>query len=88
MEKFDTTLEHYIQKLTKQKRKLEPSECLEIIIQLMSIFEIVHKSKRTYNDLKLANIMINYDAKTNKFRVVLIDYGFSNFYVEDNGKHI
>jgi len=62
MERYDITLEQHIQKLTKQKRKLEPSECLDIVIQLVSIFEIIHKSKRTYNDLKLANIMINSDT--------------------------
>ena len=60
---------------------------MEIVIQLIQIFEIVHKSKRTYNDLKLANIMIN-RTKDNGIHVVLVDFGFANFFVDKEGNHI
>lgn len=32
---------------------------LEVAFQLIEIFEIVHQSNRTFNDLKPENIMIN-----------------------------
>jgi len=32
MERYDETLEHHIQALTKNGNKLEPSECIEIAL--------------------------------------------------------
>lgn len=44
-------------------------------------------SRRTYNDLKLANIMIN-KSGTDKLAVTLIDFGFADKYINEDGTHI
>ena len=38
--------------------------------------EIVHSSHRTYNDLKLSNIMVEKDEYGNLY-TILIDFGFA-----------
>ena len=44
-------------------------------------------SRRTYNDLKLANIMIN-QSEDEELQVTLIDYGFADKYINEDGTHI
>lgn len=65
---------------------------LEIIIQLLGTFKALHDTRRTYNDLKLANIMINQvDANQFDFKnlqTTLIDFGFSHTYVDHKGIHV
>jgi serine/threonine protein kinase len=81
MHRYEKTLESFA-----SNGKLSKVDCLDIIYQLIDIFKIVHLSKRTYNDLKLANIMIN--TRPTGLQVVLIDYGFSTFFVDKDGNHI
>jgi len=72
----------------REKDKLfSNTDCFEIIIQLLTIFEIVHSSFRTYNDLKLANIMVS-NTRHGPLQATLIDYGFSNFFIDKKGEHI
>ena len=49
---------------------------MEIVIQLLGIFEDVHSAGFTYNDLKPANIMLNND-KYGNLHVTLVDFGFA-----------
>lgn len=61
---------------------------LEVAIQLVSIFELVHKSNRTFNDLKPENVMINTKYASRQISVFLIDFGFADKFIQENGKHI
>lgn len=63
------------------------SNILEIIDQLIQGFEIVHKCKFTFNDLKPENIMIT-KGSSGQLRVNLIDFGFAESYIHSNGKYI
>ena len=56
---------------------------------MLAIFELVHKSNRTFNNLKPENIMINDNNNGNKFTVRLVDFGFADKYIQDStGEHI
>ena len=53
-----------------------------ITIKIVNIFKYIHCAKRTYNNLKLTNIMVN--TRGNLFadpEVYLIDFGFADKYV-------
>lgn len=45
--------------MIKENVPIDKMDYFEIIAQLIGIFQIVHDSGYTYNDLKLANIMLN-----------------------------
>ena len=60
---------------------------LHLTICLVSIFKYVHCAKRTHNDLKLENIMVNTMGSLNADpQVFLIDFGFTDKYMEKDGK--
>jgi len=65
---------------------MDPVEVFQISIELLDTIEILHETGRTYNDLKLNNIMI--DKSEDGIRMTLIDYGFADSYVNKNGDHI
>jgi serine/threonine protein kinase len=48
----------------------------------------VHKSGTIYNDLKLQNILIDFDDKTQEPLVTLADFGFASSYLKLHGEHI
>ncbi len=56
----------------------------------MSALQIIHENGYTYNDLKPENIMVSNDLVrgSSNVNVKLIDYGFVNKYVDDDGKVI
>ena len=59
-------------------------DIFEVAYQLMNIFKIVHCAKRTFNDLKLENIMITPPGDDNeRLRVHLIDYGFVDKFIKN-----
>ena len=59
---------------------------LHLTICLVSIFKYVHCAKRTHNDLKLENIMVNTMGSLNADpQVFLIDFGFTDKYMEKDG---
>ncbi len=66
---------------------MDPQNTITIVIQLLEAFEVIHECDRTYNDLKLKNIMVSKSRKQ-ECQVTLIDYGFADKYKEDDGKHI
>lgn len=52
---------------------------IDITIKLVNVFKYVHCAKRTYNDLKLTNIMVNTNKNLDMDpEVFLIDFGFSD----------
>ena len=56
---------------------------------MVSIFKYTHSAKRTFNDLKLQNIMINVGKTLDDDpEVFLIDFGFSKKYVNKDKEHI
>ena len=57
------------------------------MIQLTSIFKYVHTAKRTHNDLKFENVMINTQGKLDADpQIFLIDFGFADKFMEKDGK--
>lgn len=74
--------------LLKGIQKIE--KVIYITIKLLNIFKYVHCAKRTYNDLKLTNIMVNTQSNLDADPdVFLIDFGFSDkFLTQDGAQHI
>lgn len=60
MPKYQMSLEQYFESANRPDINLR----LEISLQLLEIFKMVHKSGTIYNDLKMQNIMIDFDEKT------------------------
>ena len=57
--------------------------------KIVTIFKFTHCAKRTYNDLKLKNIMINVGKSLDEDpEVFLIDFGFSQKFVKSSKEHI
>ena len=77
-------LKEYLNKL-QGVNKIE--KVVEVAIKLVSIFKYTHCAKRTFNDLKPENIMVetqgNMEADP---KVFLIDFGFAEKYVKKDGK--
>ena len=60
---------------------------MDVAIKIVSIFKYLHCAKRTYNDLKLQNIMINAGTDLDEDpKVFLIDFGFAKKWVKKDGK--
>ena len=60
---------------------------VEVAYKLVNIFKVVHCSKRTYNDLKLQNVMINTNGNLDADpQVYLIDFGFAKKYTKKDNK--
>ena len=74
--RYTTSLDNYLNK----GNQLEPSQALEIIIQLLDIFKDIHESGFTYNDLKPENIMLN-NSSDGSVHATLIDFGYAKEYV-------
>ena len=61
---------------------------LEVALKLIGIFKYTHCAKRTFNDLKLDNIMVDIPEGVDADpRVYLIDFGMSEKF-EVGKKHI
>ena len=79
MPHYEMNLKQYLEKL-EGERKLE--KILEIAIKLISIFKYTHCAKRTFNDLKPENIMVDTGKSLNDDpKIFLIDFGFAEKYV-------
>lgn len=57
------------------------------MIQLFELFQQIHNSRFTYNDLKPENVMLSNDSHGN-VRVSLIDFGYSQVYKDKSSGHI
>lgn len=92
--RYGKTLEQYFYKLDF---KLSKISVYNIGIQILNNLEIIHKAGYVYNDLKLDNIMFDFQAPLLKtytdsncfenIKMRLIDYGFVTKYTS-KGKHI
>ena len=76
---YEMNLQEYLRQFSGVQ-KIE--KILDVTYKLVSIFKYVHCSKRTFNDLKLQNIMINTTGNLDSDpEVFLIDFGFASKYV-------
>ena len=81
---YDMNLQEYLSKL---KGMLKIEKIMDVASKIVSIFKYTHCAKRTYNDLKLQNIMINIGESLDEDpEVFLIDFGFTQKYVKKDGK--
>ena len=75
MPHYEMNLKEYLRNFQGSKKVVK---ILEVAIKLLGIFKYMHCAKRTFNDLKLENIMVdtngNIDAEP---KVYLIDFGFA-----------
>ena len=80
MPHYEMNLKKYLG-LLKGFKKIE--KIIDITIKLVKIFKYVHCAKRTYNDLKLTNIMINTKGNLDEDpEVYLIDFGLADKFVK------
>ena len=58
---------------------------------MLNCLEVVHEAGCTYNDVKLDNFLIGsypYEQNKKECRMRLIDFGFADFYIDGDKKHI
>ena len=77
MSLYDCSLYDYI----LSKNDISSSKIKSIIYQLINILHSVHDNCVIHRDIKPQNIMIKNGD------LYLIDFGFSTFYIDDNGEH-
>ena len=85
MEKLGQNLEFYYKQLGGFTKKT----IYQVGIKLLDIYERIHESGFTYNDLKLDNILIGDYKSTdkNQYQIKLCDFGFMSRYRNKNGEH-
>ena len=59
----------------------------KMAFDVVNALEVLHKTCRTYNDMKPQNLMIKIN-ESNEPRVYLIDFGFCQKFITPEGKHI
>lgn len=81
---YEMNLKQYLSKLNGV---IKTKKIFEVAYKLIGILKYVHTTRRTFNDLKPENIMINtkgdLDAEP---EVYLIDFGFADKFTEDDSK--
>jgi serine/threonine protein kinase len=77
MPRYTSTLEHYFKIKIPDTASILRAACI-----LISSLKTVHSTGRTYNDMKPENVMVR-DKK-----VVLIDFGFADKFVNQDGTHV
>lgn len=81
---YEMTLQEYLSQLEGVDKIVK---ILDVAHKLVSIFKYVHCAKRTFNDLKPQNVMINTTGRPDADpEVYLIDFGFATKYVSKSGK--
>ena len=81
---YDITLHEYLDKL-KGIQKME--KIMDVASKIVENLKFTHCAKRTYNDLKLHNVMINLGRSLDEDpEVFLIDFGFARKYLKKDGK--
>ena len=86
---YEMNLKQYMSHFKSPKERY--CRIFEITKQLLGILKYVHAARRTFNDMKLENIMINTNGDFQRTpQVFLIDFGFSKkFYKDKNSvEHI
>lgn len=74
----------------KHQFKFEAKTIYQIGIQILEIFEKIHYSGFTYNDLKLDNIMIGdqFNSISSLKEIRLVDFGFAAKYRDESQQHL
>ena len=82
---YEMNLKQYLAKLDGI-RKIE--KIMDITYKLVTIFKYIHCAKRTFNDLKLENIMVNTKGDIHAPpEVYMIDFGFARKFLKADGKN-
>lgn len=82
---YEMNLKQYLSKLDGV-RKIE--KIIDVTNKLVTIFKYIHCAKRTFNDLKLENIMVNTNGDLAADpEVFLIDFGFAKKFLKKDGKN-
>ena len=82
---YEMNLTQYLSRLRGAK-KIE--KIIQVTNQLVNIFKHIHCAKRTFNDLKLENIMVNTKGDLHaEPEVFLIDFGFSRKFQQKDGQN-
>jgi len=89
-EKLGDTLESV---LFERNAPFTEKTVLQIGIQLLDSFKIIHECGCTYNDLKLDNVLIGDapelpNAPNSLHKIRLIDFGLTQSYLLETGEHI
>ena len=97
MPRLGQNLEDYF---SKQHEQLSSASIRDLGCAIVSMLEAVHKAGFTYNDLKLDNLMVEFDNKLPKkgtpdhesafanATINLVDFGFAAKYVDKNKVHM
>ena len=79
MPHYEMNLKQYLEMLQGVNRI---ERIIDIALKLVNIFKYTHCAKRTFNDLKPENIMIDTNGSLDADpKVYLIDFGFAQKYV-------
>ena len=82
MPRFGTNLQTYC-KLNGYPKE---SSVITIGLSILDHLECIHDAGFTYNDLKPANILLDYNS-TSLQNMNLIDFGLASKYLDSNGNH-
>ena len=81
---YEMNLKQYLSKLNGVVRI---QKIFEVAYKLIGILKYVHTTRRTFNDLKPENVMINTNGGMDaEPEVYLIDFGFADKYTQDDSK--
>ena len=84
MKKYECNLLQYV---NAHENSLKLKQIASIIQQILLGLEIIHQSGYIHNDLKLENLMLQKRDRDGP-RVLIIDYGFTTEYLDQNANHI
>ena len=81
------TLLHY---LNERKKAFSLKTVCQIGINMVYLFEHLHRCGKIYNDLKLDNILVgDKDSSIESLsKITLIDFGLCSSYLDESGNHI
>ena len=67
-----------------EKTRFDEEETRDIMSQVLGAINHMHSMNIVHRDLKPDNILIkNYDSKTNKYDLRLIDFGFAEVFTDE-----
>lgn len=99
MPRYGVNLESYFE---SSLRRMSRSSVYQLGIRLLTIFEQIHAAGYTYNDIKLDNLMTDYQTNLRKFGEVenvfkdvainIVDFGFASKFakakIDETGRKI
>jgi len=79
IKKYDIDLYKYFNKLDENNRNISLDEIIKIIFFIMNSIKILHDNSIIHSDLKLENIILNYDENYKIIDIKIIDFDVSLF---------